>query len=174
MPAHPGVPRDFYELRLSQLWSNVLHRDDVGMKEDFFALGGDPTRAEALVAEISARFDTPLSMEAFLQAPTIERVGCHLRARSTKLNEQPVVPLQPNGSKRPFFFVPSGEGNVFNFHALARRMAPCVTPTGGWEEVSTQPPRVRELPGNHVTLVTEPAVDRLAREFLAAIAEAQP
>ena len=360
MSPHPGVPRDFYELRLSQLWSDVLHHDDVGMKEDFFALGGDRATAEALVATISARFDLPLSMDAFLRTPTIEHVGCLLRAWSAKLNEQPVVPLQPHGSKRPFFFVPSGEGNVFNFHALARRMAPdqpfhglqtrglhgahpafdtveamaadhiesmravqpsgpyllgghcigamvalemalqlqrqgervallaaidalapapfyldevitfvddpadyfvflskgfkfwfgedvplerealmglgpdeqaarfmalarehgiytpdapdargnqvlalgrhicragyvprgrftgtlaffrgvdsllCVTPTGGWEEVSTQPPRVRDLPGNHVTLVTEPAVDLLARELRAAIAEAQP
>ncbi len=48
----------------------------------------------------------------------------------------------------------------------------CQTATGGWEEVSTQPPRVRELPGDHVTLVVEPHVDRLARELRAAIAEA--
>jgi thioesterase domain-containing protein len=359
MPQHPVVPRDFYELRLWQIWSGFLHRDDFGVKDDFFAAGGDRGTAEAVRAAIAAQLDSPLSMETFLEEPTIERIGCHLRARSRKLNEQPVVPLQPHGSKRPFFFVPSGEGNVFNFHALARRMAPdqpfhglqtrglhgdhppfdrvedmaadhiesmravqprgpyllgghcigamvalemalqlqrrgervaliaaidglapapfylddvvtiaddpadffvfiskgfrhwfgedvplerealiglepdrqaarfmdltrkhgiytpdapddranrilalgrricrntyvpgdrftgtlaffrgsdsllCVTPTGGWEEVSTQPPRTRELPGNHVTLVTEPYVERLARELRAAIAEAQ-
>ncbi|NMO15701.1 non-ribosomal peptide synthetase [Pyxidicoccus fallax] len=361
MPQHPVVPRDFYELRLWQIWSGILHRDatEIGMKDDFFVLGGNRTRAEAVLSVIATRFDVPLSMETFLKEPTIERIACHLRARSRKLNEEPVVPLQPHGSKRPFFFLPSGEGNVFNFHALARRMAPdqpvyglqtrglhgepppfdrvedmaadhiqsmravqprgpyllgghcigamvalemalqlqrqgervallasidalapapfyadevvtfvddptdyfvflskgfkywfgedvplerealvgldlerqaarfmdlarkhgiytpdapderanrvldlgrricraryvpadrftgtlaffrgldsllCVTPTGGWEEVSTQPPRVRDLPGNHVTLVTEPYVDRLARELRAVIAEAQ-
>ncbi|OJT21458.1 amino acid adenylation [Archangium sp. Cb G35] len=359
MPQHFVVPRDFYELRLWQIWSGVLNRDDFGVKDDFFAAGGDRGTAEAVRAAIVAQLDSPLSMETFLEEPTIERIGCHLRAHSRKLNAQPVVPLQPHGSKRPFFFLPSGEGNVFNFHALARRMAPdqpfyglqtrglhgdhppfervedmaadhiesmravqphgpyllgahcigamvalemalqlqrsgervaliaaidglapapfyldevitfvddpadyfvflskgfkywfgedvplereelrgleparqaarfmevsrkhgiytpdapddranrilalgrhicrntyvpgdrftgtlaffrgsdsllCVTPTGGWEEVSAQPPLTRELPGNHVTLVTEPYVDRLARELRAAIAEAQ-
>ncbi|NOJ92531.1 non-ribosomal peptide synthetase [Corallococcus coralloides] len=124
MPPHPGMPRDFYELRLSRLWSDVLRRDGVGMQEDFFALGGDRATAEALVAEISARFDTPLSMEAFLEAPTIERIGCHLRARSRKLNVQPLIPLQPDGSKRPFFFLPGGEGAPLNAYALARWMGP--------------------------------------------------
>jgi thioesterase domain-containing protein len=124
MPPQPVAPRDFYELRLWQLWSDLLHRDDIGVKDDFFALGGDPAKAEAVLAAMAAQLDAPLSMKMFLEAPTIERLGCRLRARSRKLCEQPVVPLQPHGSKRPFFFVPSGEGNAYYFHALARRMAP--------------------------------------------------
>lgn len=360
MPPRPVTPRDIYELRLWQIWSDLLHVDDIGVKDDFFALGGDHAKAEAVLDTMAAQLDAPpLSMAMFLEAPTIERIGCLLRARSRKLCEQPVVPLQPHGSKRPFFFLPSGEGNVYYFHALARRMAPdqpfhalqtrglhgaeppfdqvedmaadhiesmrsvqprgpyllgghcvgamvalemalqlqrrgervallaaidglapapffrdeiteivqdpfeamiffgrgftswfgqelplkretllaveperrsafvmerarersmftpdepddrvsrvvdlgaricragyvpkdvytgpisffradgsalCETATGGWEEVSSQPPRVRDLPGDHVTLVLEPHVDRLARELRAAIAEAQ-
>jgi thioesterase domain-containing protein len=124
MPQHPVVPRDFYELRLSQLWSGLLHRDDIGVKDDFFALGGDRARARAFIAVTSAQFDTPLSLDDFLQEPTIERTGCLLRARSRKLNEQPVIPLQPHGSKRPFFFLPGGEGTPYNSLALARWMGP--------------------------------------------------
>ncbi len=118
------TPRDVYELRLSRIWAGILSRDRIGMQDDFFDLGGDRAMAEAVLAAIAAQLDAPLAMEAFLEEPTIERIACHLRARSRRLNEEPVVALQPNGSKRPFFFLPSGEGNVFNFHALARRMAP--------------------------------------------------
>ncbi|MDI1447540.1 non-ribosomal peptide synthetase [Polyangium sp. 6x1] len=118
------APRDAYEHRLSQIWTSLLRRDDVGVKDDFFALGGDHAKAQAAVAAIAAQLDMPLSMETFVAAPTVERLACHLRARSGRLNEEPVVALQPHGSKRPFFFLPSGEGNVHNFHALARRMAP--------------------------------------------------
>ncbi|WP_223179869.1 thioesterase domain-containing protein [Streptomyces griseicoloratus] len=125
MPPRPVTPRDIYELRLWQICSDLLHVDDIGVKDDFFALGGDHAEAEAVLDTIAAQFDAPpLSMQMFLEAPTIERIGCRLRARSRKLCEQPVVPLQPHGSKRPFFFLPSGEGNVYYFHALARRMAP--------------------------------------------------
>ncbi len=117
-------PRDAYELRLLRIWEAILHRDGVGMEDHFFDLGGDRAMAEAVLAAIAAQLDAPLAMEAFLEEPTIERIACHLRARSRKLNEEPVVALQPNGSKRPFFFLPGGEGNVLNFHDLARRMAP--------------------------------------------------
>ncbi|KFA88356.1 amino acid adenylation [Archangium violaceum Cb vi76] len=119
-------PRDAYELRLSRIWADILHRDSlgIGMKDDFFELGGDRGTAEAVLAATVARFDAPLSMETFLEEPTIERIGCHLRARSRRLNEEIVVPLQPHGSKRPFFFLPGGEGSVFNHYALARWMAP--------------------------------------------------
>jgi thioesterase domain-containing protein len=126
MPQRFIPPRDAYELRTSRIWADLLHRDaiGIGMKDDFFALGGDRGTAEAVLAATAAQFDTPLSMEAFLEEPTIERVGCHLRARSRKLNEEPVVALQPHGSKRPFFFLPGGEGTVLNSYALARYIAP--------------------------------------------------
>jgi thioesterase domain-containing protein len=125
MLRQPVTPRDIYELRLWQIWSDLLHRDDITVTDDFFALGGDRATAEAVLAATAAQLDTPpLSIKMFLEAPTIERIGCRLRERSRKLCEQPVVPLQPYGSKRPFFFLPSAEGNVYYFHALARQMAP--------------------------------------------------
>ncbi len=118
------APRDIYELRLARVWAEHLRRDDIGMKDDFFALGGDHLLAQAVIAAVTAQFDAPLALEAFLEEPTIERLGCRLRARSPGLNEELVVPLQPHGARRPFFFIPGGEGNVLNFHDLARRMAP--------------------------------------------------
>jgi thioesterase domain-containing protein len=125
MPLQPVSPRDIYELRLWQMWSDLLHVDGLGVQDDFFARGGDERAARAVLAETAALFEAPpITMAAFRREPTIERVGCALRARSRRLCEEPVVPLQPHGSKRPFFFLPSGEGNVYYFHALARRMAP--------------------------------------------------
>ncbi len=124
MPRRFIPPRDAYELRLSHLWAKVLRRDVIGVQDDFFARGGDRDKAEAVLAAIAAQLDTPLSLEAFLEGPTIERLGCLLRARSRKLNEEIVVPLQPRGRKRPLFFLPGGEGTTLNAYALARRMAP--------------------------------------------------
>lgn len=124
MPARPVGPRDIYELRLWQIWSELLPVDDLGVLDDFFARGGDRGAAEAFLAA-AARLDAGRpTLAEFLEEPTVERVACLLRARSRALCEQPVVPLQPHGSRRPFFFLPSGEGNAFYFHALARRMAP--------------------------------------------------
>lgn len=85
---------------------------------------GDHGRAQAVLNAIAARLDAALSLETVLEGPTIERLACHLRRRSERLNAEPLVALQPNGDNRPFFFVPGGDGSVFNQHNLARRMAP--------------------------------------------------
>jgi thioesterase domain-containing protein len=125
MTGRVASPRDIYELRLWQIWSDLLHRDDIGVTDDFFALGGDRAKAQTVLAEIAALPTAPsLSLNTLLEAPTIERLGCRLRARSRALCERPIVPLQPRGSKRPLFFLPNAEGNAYSFHALARRMAP--------------------------------------------------
>ena len=118
------APRDVYELRLTHLWTDLLRRADFGVQDDFFDLGGDPDRAEAVLAAVAAQFDAPVRRDSFFAAPTIERLACQLRARSSRLNEAPIVALQPGGAERPFFFVPSGEGNPFNFYALARELGP--------------------------------------------------
>jgi thioesterase domain-containing protein len=125
MGPSPVTPRDSYELQLSQIWAGVLQRDGFGVTDDFFDLGGDGRTAGVVLAAVAAQLDTPLSMEVFLEEPTIENLACRLRARSRHpLDEAPVVALQPRGAKRPVFLLPSGEGNVFYFQALARRMAP--------------------------------------------------
>ncbi|WP_254406496.1 non-ribosomal peptide synthetase [Streptomyces sp. AC627_RSS907] len=155
MPPRPVTPRDIYELRLWQIWSDILHLDDIGVKDDFFALGGDHAEARAVLDTTTAQLGAqPPPMKTFLEAPTIERIGCHLRARSRKLAEQPVVPLQPHGSKRPFFFLPSGEGNVYYFHALARRMAPdqpfLALQTRGLHGAEPPFDRVEDMAADHI------------------------
>ncbi len=119
-------PRDVYELQVSRIWADTLRRDaiGIGMKDDFFGLGGNRASAEAALAATVARFDAPLALETFLQEPTIERIGCQLRAHSGKLNAEPIVPLQPRGSKRPFFFLPGGEGTTVTSYSMVRWMGP--------------------------------------------------
>lgn len=115
------APRDAYEVRLAHILAEVLQRDDIGVQDDLCSLAGDQSAAEAVLAA-AAQFGAAPALATFLVEPTLERLACHLRARSRRLNEEPVVPLQPHGTGRPFFFLPSGEGNALNFHALARRM----------------------------------------------------
>ena len=115
------APLDVCELLLWQFCAAVLQRDDIGVQDDLFG-PDDQSAAGAVLAAIAAQFDAAPAPATFLAEPTLERLACHLRSRERRLNEQAVVQLQPHGAGRPFFFVPSGEGNVLNFHALARRM----------------------------------------------------
>jgi thioesterase domain-containing protein len=161
MTEHFVAPRDVFELRLSQIWADGLRRSSVGVTSDFFALGGDRGMAQAVLAAIAAQFGTMLSLETFLEGPTIERLACHLRKQSKRLNAEPLVALQPNGSKRPFFFLP-GDGNVFNFHDLAHRMAP------------DQPLYGLQARGMHGEQPPHDHVEDMAADFLESVRAVQP
>lgn len=52
-------------------WKKVFRRASIGVNEDFFELGGDPSLAAALFAEISCTLGRELSPVLILHAPTI-------------------------------------------------------------------------------------------------------
>lgn len=55
---------------------------------------------------------------------TTAKLASILRQQSASLSWSPLVPVQPNGSKRPFFCVHPIGGNVLNYIHLARYLDP--------------------------------------------------
>ena len=99
-------PRTELEATLVAIWSEVLGVDPVGITDDFFELGGDSVLAAMIITRIGNRFrhrDLPLA--TFLWAPTIERYAEGLDAGAWQAASSPLLPIQPEGSRPPFFFV---------------------------------------------------------------------
>lgn len=57
--------------RLIALWRRVLQTDDVGMDDDFVALGGDSLRVLLLRAAVQDEFDLPVDVAALMAATTV-------------------------------------------------------------------------------------------------------
>jgi len=70
-------PRDTVEERLLAVWREVLGREDIGVDDDFFALGGDSLASARIIAMAEARFGVRL--DAFTGFSTVaalaQRVG---------------------------------------------------------------------------------------------------
>lgn len=70
-------PRDPVEERLLVLWRDVLGREDIGVDDDFFALGGDSLSAARIIAMAETRFG--IRLDAFAGFSTVaalaEQVG---------------------------------------------------------------------------------------------------
>jgi thioesterase domain-containing protein len=64
-----------------------------------------------------------LPLAVLLQAPTVEKLASVLRGDCAE-HWASLVPVQPEGSKPPFFCVHGVGGNVVGFHELAKRMKP--------------------------------------------------
>lgn len=116
-------PRDLLELRIAQICEDVSGKW-IGMKDALCGDGEDLTAARAVLDAVEEQLGVAVPLSTFRKDPTIAAIALSLRPKLERLITEPLVTLQPKGSKRPFFFVPGGEGNVFNYHDLARRLAP--------------------------------------------------
>lgn len=97
------TPRDTLELQLTKMWERILNVKPIGIKANFFELGGNSLLATELLLEINKRFSKNLALATFFQAPTIEQIASTLRREGLSLPKSLVIPLQPLGSKPPFF-----------------------------------------------------------------------
>jgi len=72
VPDHaPAAPCSAQHERIAQLFREVLGSAGVGADDNFFDLGGDSIGAVRLVAKLRKTFDQPLTLRAFLDAPTV-------------------------------------------------------------------------------------------------------
>jgi amino acid adenylation domain-containing protein len=114
------APRSPTEEALAAIWAKLLGLNHVGIRDNFFDLGGHSLLAVRLFAEIEKSFDKRPPLASLFQQATIE----HL-ARLLGQNDSPptsLVPVQPEGSKVPFFCVHEFFGDVFCYMNLARHL----------------------------------------------------
>jgi pyochelin synthetase len=120
----PVRSRDALDLQLIKLWERVLNVRPVGLRDNFFDLGGNSMGAVRLFSEMTQLFGRSFPLSVLLQAPTVEKLADLIRKDGWSPNWASLVPIQPGGSKPPFFCVHGGGGNVLLFRELARYLAP--------------------------------------------------
>ena len=108
VPSAPPVligPRDAAERLVTHAWSDVLG-SDVGVTQDFYALGGDHEKAAKVAALLTERSGREFTLSELFEHPTIERMAGHVREDESG---SPLRVLRARGSRPPlFFFHPAG------------------------------------------------------------------
>ena len=66
------APRDDRERRLVKLWESLLHVEPIGIRDDFFDLGGDSLTAGQMFAGIKDHFGVRLAPSALVRSATVE------------------------------------------------------------------------------------------------------
>jgi acyl-CoA synthetase (AMP-forming)/AMP-acid ligase II/acetyltransferase-like isoleucine patch superfamily enzyme len=62
------------EKDLAEIWQRLLNTGQLGVRHDFFALGGDSLRLTSMIREVESRFSTEIPLAGFLASPTIENL----------------------------------------------------------------------------------------------------
>jgi thioesterase domain-containing protein/acyl carrier protein len=116
------APRDTLEFQLVKIWEELLNVRPISLSDKFFDLGGHSLLALRLAAQIQDQLGRSIPLSAILEGTTIERLANILRNSSTEQRCSPIVHIQPQGSKIPFFCVHPAGGNVFSYAELARQL----------------------------------------------------
>jgi len=114
------APSNEVEMELVRIWEDVLGVKPIGVKNRFFELGGHSLSAVRLISRIRQEFNQDVSMEALLQAETIERLAISLSRKKKSDKWTPLVPLQTHGDAPPFFCAHPSIGIAFSYTELAK------------------------------------------------------
>jgi acyl-coenzyme A synthetase/AMP-(fatty) acid ligase/acyl carrier protein len=66
------APRTALERALADIIAHILKVDQVGLRDNFFALGGHSLVAMRLISQVNDLFKVDLSLQQFFNAPTVE------------------------------------------------------------------------------------------------------
>lgn len=111
-----ATPRDAVELKLTQIWENVLDVHPIGIEDKFFDLGGHSLLAVKVIAQIEKVFGRRLRVATVFQAPTIEQLAAIIREEiqeGSALAGTSLVEIQSQGSRPPLFLVHGAGGGMF-------------------------------------------------------------
>jgi amino acid adenylation domain-containing protein len=92
------APESETEIKLSQIWSDLLGRTEIGMRDNFFALGGHSLKATRLLSRIQKEFEVKLSLKDLFQFSVLEdQVRLIGRSHTARFKTITKAPLQLDG-----------------------------------------------------------------------------
>src|SRR6185437_255162 len=116
------APRNTLELLLAKTWERVLEVQPIGIKDNFFHLGGESLMAVRLFAQVERVCGKKLPLTTLFEAPTVEQLANLLSADEWSPSWSSLVPIQPRGSKPPLFCLHLALGHVLFYRDLAVRL----------------------------------------------------
>jgi FkbH-like protein len=148
------------EHRLASLWRDLLNVDELGVEDDYFALGGTSLLAARMFAEIAERFAVKLPLTTILDAPTVRALAGRIERQA--IERSGILIELKRGGARNLFLIHDGDGETLLYRNLARRLPDDVTVFG------IEPRRMTGVPLAHTR------IEDMARFYLKELRAKQP
>ena len=153
------APRTDIEATLCQLWASVLGVERVGVRDNFFQLGGQSLLATQLVSRMSRQLNRTLTVRMLFENATIETFAQALETTAAEVNRPSVQPRQQFspaklsfGQQRLWFFEQLNPGTSANNMPIALRI-------GGEVNQHALEMAFREIMRRHETMRTSFTTD---------------
>jgi len=128
------APQTPVETKLAAIWAQILHLDKIGIRDNFFDLGGDSMLAAKLTSQFCEEFQVNLPIQVLFQSGTIAELAARIEREASEVRHcqgekgaySHLVELQigQRTESRIFCFPHSFgmQGEYSHFFRLARHM----------------------------------------------------
>lgn len=96
-----AAPRTPIEELLVGIWSEVLDVSLVGIRDNFFDLGGHSLRATQIASRVSDAFQIALPIRVLFESPTIESMAAFIESQRHSSGHKVPPPLKPIDRNQP-------------------------------------------------------------------------
>jgi amino acid adenylation domain-containing protein len=117
-------PEDPVEWQLVKIWEELLDIRPIGIGHDFFDLGGHSLLAIRMMDRIEQAYGRRLPLSTLFAEATVLHLADCLRLESVRECASPVVPVQTEGSRPPFFYLHGDLGGGLYCRTLAQLLGP--------------------------------------------------
>lgn len=155
-------PRDRLELQLAGIWEELLDRSPIGVREDFFHIGGHSLKAVEMIQRVHAQTGVDVPLSVVFIARTVEQLAEEM-ARSGAQAERLLFEMnRSTSSSPPLFLVHPQSGGVSSYVTLVQELGDA-RPVYGVEAVGYN---------SDAAPLTE--IPEMARRYVDAITEVRP
>lgn len=102
------APRDETEIKLSEIWSEILGIDDISVDDNFLEIGVHSLNIMTMISRVYEQFEVELPLEEVFNNATIEKIAAYIK-RNEKVQYEPIQAV--DGKK--YYFMSSAQKRVF-------------------------------------------------------------
>ncbi|MGE5423735.1 MAG: non-ribosomal peptide synthetase, partial [Syntrophothermus sp.] len=112
------------EKKLARIWCNLLNLKKVGIHDDFFEIGGHSMIAVSLMVQIEKELGIRLPLATLFDRSTIHKLSELIDNKPENIKWRSLVPIRPEGSKKPLFLVHGMGLNVLLYTTVVNYLDP--------------------------------------------------
>lgn len=116
------APRNATEKSLQEIWQAVLDIDEIGVKDNFFEIGGHSILGVRVIARIDQVLGINLQAIDLLNNQTIEKLAGLIMSKGEEQAFSPIVTLKDNQAQGSLFFIHPIGGDVLCYRELAQAL----------------------------------------------------
>ncbi|SDT16354.1 amino acid adenylation domain-containing protein [Pseudomonas asplenii] len=148
-------PRDHIELALYQIWKGLLLASQIGIRDNFFNVGGTSIAAIKMAHQVREVFGIELPIRVVIGHPTIEALGGWIRSGAGPTTAQgSLIEFRRGAGQRNVVCIHPAGGTAFCYLSLAKVLDESVGVYGV------------QSPGLNPGETTEPTVEAMAVAYM--------